>query len=178
MQARDAVERAFPGATSPSSATISFSRDGGLTDADRAYLGSYAAWITGVDSPPEVRSAVTKVDTATSRPELASMLGSPDGALQLVNVNLNVGSAGGAADVIVSALRDHAAATAPAGLVVVAESDRRERVSPRQTLVVVDGFRAGGLCHHDDHQEGAQVHHQVHQQVDHHALHAQGRGRT
>jgi RND superfamily putative drug exporter len=118
VQARDAVERAFPGATSPSSATISFSRDGGLTDADRAYLGSYAAWITGVDSPPAVRSAVTKVDTATSRPELASMLGSPDGALQLVNVNLNVGSAGGAADVIVSALRDHAAATAPAGLVV------------------------------------------------------------
>jgi len=118
VQARDAVEKAFPGATSTSSATISFSRDAGLTDADRTYLAAYAAWITSADAPSPVRTAVTKVDTVDSRPELASMLRSDDGALQLVNVNLNVGSAGGAADVIVSALRDHAATTAPAGLAV------------------------------------------------------------
>ncbi len=116
--ARDAVEQAFPGATSPSAATISFSRDAGLTEADRAYLAAYAAWVTSADAPAAVRTAVTKVDSVDSRPELASMLKSDDGALELVNVNLNVGSAGGAADVIVSALRDHAATSAPTGLVV------------------------------------------------------------
>ena len=43
-QARDAIERAFPGSTSSSSATITMDRPGGLTDADRRWRDEFAAW--------------------------------------------------------------------------------------------------------------------------------------
>ena len=116
MQAHDALERAFPGSTSASSATLSFSRSGGLTDDDRAYMAETAAWITSDAAAAGLRSAVASVDTAESRPELASMLRSADGELELMTVNLTVVMAGGAGDVVVSSLRNHLAATAPAGL--------------------------------------------------------------
>ena len=118
VQAADALENAFPGAAASSSATLTFSRDDGLTDADRAYLESVATWTTSADAPQELREAVLSVDSAISRPELASMLRSSDGVLELLTVNLNVGSAGGLADTIVTQLRDHLADTAPAGLAV------------------------------------------------------------
>ena len=118
VQAADALEKAFPGAAASSSATLTFSRDAGLTDADRTYLQSVATWTTSADAPQELRDAVLSVDSAVSRPELASMLRSSDGVLELLTVNLNVGSAGGLADTIVTQLRDHLAATAPAGLAV------------------------------------------------------------
>ncbi len=117
VQAADALEKAFPGAAASSSATLTFSRDDGLTDADRAYLESVATWTTSADAPRELREAVLSVDSASSRPELASMLRSSDGVLELLTVNLNVGSAGGLADTIVTQLRDHLAG-APAGLAV------------------------------------------------------------
>jgi RND superfamily putative drug exporter len=115
MQAHDSLERTFPGSTSVSSATISFSRDGGLTDADRAFMADTASWITGDESPSSLRDAVTSVDTAASRPELVSMLRSADGALEMMNVNLNVVMAGSAGDVVVGSLREHLA-SAPEGL--------------------------------------------------------------
>ena len=118
VQAGHALETAFPGAAASSSATLTFSRDDGLTDADRAYLESVATWTTSADAPRELRDAVLSVDSAVSRPELASMLRSSDGVLELLTVNLNVGSAGGLADTIVTQLRDHLAATAPVGLAV------------------------------------------------------------
>ncbi|MEW6226028.1 MAG: MMPL family transporter, partial [Chloroflexota bacterium] len=115
-QARRALEAAFPGATATSSATLSFTRDGGLTDADRAYIADTAAWATGTEAPAAVRDAVTDVATAASRPELETMLRSEDGALELMTLNLDVVATGGGADAVVSALREHLAATAPAGL--------------------------------------------------------------
>ncbi len=118
VQAVDALDKAFPGAAASSSATLTFSRDDGLTDADRAYLERVATWTTSADAPQELRDAVLSVDSAASRPELASMLRSSDGVLELLTVNLNVGSAGGLADTIVTQLRDHLASTAPAGLAV------------------------------------------------------------
>jgi len=118
MLANDAIEKAFPGATSTSSATLTFSRDSGLTDSDRAYLDATAAWVTGSDAPAELRNAVTGTASATSRPELASLLKSADGQLQLLLVNLNVSSAGDQAAAVVADLRDHVAATAPTGLAV------------------------------------------------------------
>ena len=118
VRAADALDEAFPGAAASSSATLTFSRDDGLTDGDRAYLASVATWATSADAPGELRDAVLSVDSAVSRPELASMLRSSDGVLELLTVNLNVGSAGGLADTIVTQLRDHLAATAPAGLAV------------------------------------------------------------
>jgi RND superfamily putative drug exporter len=117
VEARDAVERSFPGATSPSAATFSFSRESGLTDADRAYLASVATWLTSSDAPVEVRDAVSGTESAESRPELDRMLRSADGRLELLVVNLDIVTAGGAGGVVVGAMRDHLAATAPAGLV-------------------------------------------------------------
>ncbi|HEY5628057.1 MAG TPA: MMPL family transporter, partial [Candidatus Limnocylindrales bacterium] len=118
MLANDALEKAFPGATATSTATLTFSRDTGLTDADRAYLDATAAWVRSADAPPQLRDAVTGTASATSRPELESMLKSPDGQLQLLLVNLNVSSAGDAASAVVADLRTHIAQTAPSGLVV------------------------------------------------------------
>ena len=118
MLANDALERAFPGATATSTATMTFSRDSGLTDADVAYLTDFATWTTSAEAPDAVRSAVTGTATAASRPELESMLKSSDGQLQLLLVNLNVSSAGDAASAVVAGLRAHAKDTAPAGLTV------------------------------------------------------------
>ncbi len=42
--ANDALEKAFPGSTATSTATLTFSRDAGLTDADRTYIADFAAW--------------------------------------------------------------------------------------------------------------------------------------
>ncbi len=116
VQAQDALERAFPGSAAASSATLAFSRDGGLTDADRAYVEEVAAWITGPDAPAELRAAQLGVDSAESRPELASMLRSSDGVLELLVVNLGIGSAGEQADTVVSQLRDHLAENPRDGL--------------------------------------------------------------
>ncbi|HEY5433867.1 MAG TPA: MMPL family transporter, partial [Candidatus Limnocylindrales bacterium] len=88
--ARDALERAFPGSTANSSASISFERPAGLTDADRAYRDQLAAWIVSADAPAALRDAVTSTESADSRPELKSMLSSPDGQLELLVLNLNV----------------------------------------------------------------------------------------
>jgi uncharacterized membrane protein YdfJ with MMPL/SSD domain len=50
--ARDATEAAFPGSTSATSATITFQRDAGITDADRAYAGTVDAWLTSPRREP------------------------------------------------------------------------------------------------------------------------------
>ena len=113
VQARDALEKAFPGSTSASSATLTFERATGLTDADLAYLDAVAAWVAGADAPAELRAAVTSTDSATSRPELAKMLRSDDGRLELLVVNLDVQTAGDAAALVVDQLRDHLVATGP-----------------------------------------------------------------
>jgi RND superfamily putative drug exporter len=116
MQAHDALEAAFPGSTSASSATLTFSREGGLTDADGAYIEATAAWLTSDEAPQGLRDAVTTVDTADSRPELASALRSDDGELEMATVNLNTVLAGGAGDVVIDSLRDYLATTGPDGL--------------------------------------------------------------
>ena len=114
--ARQALERGFPSEVSAGAATVSFTRDSGLSDADRSYIGRFAAWITSAQAPAALRDVVASVDTAETRPALASMLRSSDGKLELVNVNLTVASvAGGSADAV-DALRSHLAATAPSGL--------------------------------------------------------------
>ena len=66
------LEQAFPGSTATSSATITFTRDTGLTDADRAYLDGFGTWVKSAEAPQSLRDAVTSVDTARTRPELAS----------------------------------------------------------------------------------------------------------
>ena len=117
MRAQGALDRAFPRDTASSSATISFARHGGLTDADRAFIETAGAWITSPDAPDVLRDAVASVDTAESRPELESMLRSDDGELELMTVNVNVSVGGENLATIVSAVRERLAeGDRPAGL--------------------------------------------------------------
>jgi putative drug exporter of the RND superfamily len=114
--ARDHMEKAFPGSTSSSSATITMDRPGGLTDADRAWRDAFTAWTTSADAPEGLRKAVTSTETADSRPELESMLRSDDGTFETFVVNLNTTTAGDATAAVVKSLRERLTATIPAGL--------------------------------------------------------------
>jgi len=116
MVAQDALDRAFPDEASAGTATIAFSRPGGLTDADRTYILATAAWITGPDAPPALARIVAGVVGAGDHPELASLLRSTDGELELLQVQLSVSAFQPEANDAVVPLRDHLAATLPAGL--------------------------------------------------------------
>ncbi|MGZ6270024.1 MAG: MMPL family transporter, partial [Candidatus Limnocylindrales bacterium] len=116
LKARAALAAAFPQDAAASSATLTFLRPTGLTDADRTYVGSVAAWVTGPAAPAALRDLVKSVATAEARPELAAMLRSPDGQLEMLQVNLTVASIGPESDTAVDLLRAHLASTAPAGL--------------------------------------------------------------
>ena len=89
-----APSRARP---STSSATLVFARDGGLTDADRAYIEETGDWLTSDEAPPSCATPSPSVATADSRPELESMLRSEDGELEMMTVNLDVVAAGSGA---------------------------------------------------------------------------------
>ncbi len=115
-QAKAAIERAFPGSTSTSSATITMDRPTGLTDADRAWRDEFTAWVVSDRAPAELRAAATDTATADSRPELEELFRATDGTFELFVVNLNVADAGDAAAAVVGQLRDQLAATVPAGL--------------------------------------------------------------
>jgi putative drug exporter of the RND superfamily len=118
IEARTLLERAFPSEVSAGSTTVAFSRASGLTDADRSYIADVAAWITSPQAPADLRSIVSSVQTPESDPQLASMMRSPDGQLELMNVNLTVASLAGGSGSAVDALRAHVAGTAPSGLQV------------------------------------------------------------
>ncbi|MBI3748642.1 MAG: MMPL family transporter [Chloroflexi bacterium] len=115
VRARVALERAFPREVSAGSATITFSRESGLTDADRAYIAETAAWITGPDAPADLRDIVSSVQTPVSEPELESLMRSTDGKLELMTVNLTVNPLAGG-DRAVEALRAHFGQSLPAGM--------------------------------------------------------------
>jgi RND superfamily putative drug exporter len=114
--AKDAIERAFPGSTSSSSATITMDRPGGLTDADLAWRDAFTAWVVSDSAPERLRSAATDTSTADSRPELKELFRAPDGTFELFSVDLNVADAGDDAKAVVGLLRDHLVETAPPGL--------------------------------------------------------------
>ena len=114
--AQEAIERAFPGSTSASSATITLYRAGGLTPDDIAYRDAYAAWATSDEAPAELRAAATETETADSRPELETLLRSEDDSFEILVINLDVADAGDEATAVVEQLREHLVATTPAGL--------------------------------------------------------------
>ena len=115
IRARVALERAFPREVSAGSATIAFSRESGLTDADRAYIAETASWITGPDAGADLRDIVSSVQTPESDPELASMMRSTDGQLEMMTVNLTVSPLAGG-EGAVGALRAHFEQSVPAGM--------------------------------------------------------------
>ncbi len=116
IQARNVLERAFPKEVSAGSATITFSRDGGLTAADSTYIGEVGAWITSPDAPAGLRDIVSGVQTPESDPQLAPMMRSSDETLEMMNVNLTVSSMAGGAGDAVAGLRTHLEQTVPTGM--------------------------------------------------------------
>ena len=116
IRARTVLEGAFPSGVAAGVATISFARESGLTAADRTYIGQVGSWITGPDAPADLRDIVSSVQTPESDPQLAPMMRSPDGQLELMSVNLTVASLAGGAGGAVDALRTHFAQTVPPGL--------------------------------------------------------------
>ena len=113
VEARAVLARAFPDEAAAGSATVVFARDGGLTDADRAYIDAFPGWATG-ESPAGVRDVVRNVVTLPQKPWLAAMMESADHSTQVATVNLNVAAFQQGATIAVDALRAHFAATAPA----------------------------------------------------------------
>ena len=97
IQAREALERAFPEQVSAGSVTITFSRPSGLTNADSTYIAQFGAWVVGPDAPAGLRDVVSSIQTPETDPELAPIMRSPDGVLEMMNVNLTVSSLAGGA---------------------------------------------------------------------------------
>ena len=116
IQARTLLEKAFPSEVSAGSTTIAFYRATGLTASDRSYIAQVGTWITSPQAPAGLRDIVSSVQTPESDPQLSAMMTSPDGQLELMNVNLTVASLAGGASDAVDALRAHLAQTVPGGL--------------------------------------------------------------
>lgn len=117
VTARGVLARAFPDEVAPGAATVVFARDGGLTDADRAYIEALRSWAT-TEAPPQLRDVVRNVVTLSSKPHLKAMFESADGSVQIATVNLDVASFQEGANTAVDTLRAHLSETAPAGLAV------------------------------------------------------------
>jgi RND superfamily putative drug exporter len=114
LTARNLGRTAFPADSAPSQALIVFSRSQGLTDGDRAAIEGLRTWFEGTGHPAEVLRYVT----AEGSPQLASMLRSSDGVVELARVDLNSPSFLPATNAAIDAVRTHLAAkgTLPSGL--------------------------------------------------------------
>ena len=116
IQAQAVLDRAFPSQAAAGTATLAFWRDGGLTDADHGSIDAAARWLVSSDAPADVRDRVTGVIGAAGHPEMASMLRSSDGQLELVQVQLSAASFQPEAGAAVTAIRDHLRTALPDGL--------------------------------------------------------------
>jgi RND superfamily putative drug exporter len=113
LTARQIVQASFPSDSAPSQALIVFSRSSGLTDADRAAIEGLRPWFEGAGHPANILRYVT----AEGSPQLASMLRSPDGHLELARVDMSTSSFLPATNQTVDAIRAHlASGVLPAGL--------------------------------------------------------------
>jgi RND superfamily putative drug exporter len=94
-------------------ALIVFSRESGLTDADRAAIEDLGEWLDGPDRPESVQAYVT----VARQPSLAPMFRSEDGTVDL-RLDLNEPSFLPAANEAIDSVRAHLAAPGvlPAGL--------------------------------------------------------------
>ena len=110
------VAEAFPSDSAPGQATLVFTRSGGLTESDRAYIAALPDLLTGPGLAEELASTVDSVVTAEGNPELAPWLRSEDGVAEIAQVNLSVGGFEGTARAAVGALRELLAESMPAGL--------------------------------------------------------------
>lgn len=109
-------DESFPSDAAPGQAIVVFSRAGGLTDADRAYIASLPELLSGAELPAELAGEISGVVTAEGSPDLALYLRSTDGVAEIAQVNLSVGSFEATTRSAVAALRDLLADSLPDGL--------------------------------------------------------------
>jgi RND superfamily putative drug exporter len=114
LAARQVDAAAFPSDAAPSQALIVFSRNGGLTDADRAAIDGLRAWMAGAGQV----DGVLRYVTAEQSSSLASMYRSADGVIELARVDLNYPSFVPKTNAAIDAIRAHLGASKvlPAGL--------------------------------------------------------------
>jgi RND superfamily putative drug exporter len=115
LAARNIGAAAFPADATPSQALIVFSRDGGLTDADRAAIEALRSWFTAADCPVHPLRYVT----AEGSPQLAAAMRSSDGVVELAQVNLDSPSFLPVTNTAIDQIRAHLAepGVLPVGLV-------------------------------------------------------------
>lgn len=133
-QADALLRAAFPDDPTRDPAVIVVARPGGLQPGDRAYIQSLADFLRS----PAAAAHVKAVQTAATSPELAPVLRSPDAAAELLIVSLKAQVFSASAERAVSFLRDHLAATTPAGL--QAEVTGLAALASDQTVATLEAF--------------------------------------
>jgi RND superfamily putative drug exporter len=105
LAARQLIKEAFPQDSAVAVALIVFSRDDGLTDADRAAIENLGKWFDGPNRPAAVQGYVT----IGREPSLESMFRSADGAVELARLDLDEPSFLPLANEAIDAVRAHLA---------------------------------------------------------------------
>jgi RND superfamily putative drug exporter len=103
LAARQVIAQAFPSDSAPSVALIVFSRTGGLTGADRSAIEGLRSWFEGSGHP----SGILRYVTAEGAPSLVSMLRSPDGVVELAEIELSSPSFLPQTNAAIDAIRAH-----------------------------------------------------------------------
>ena len=114
LAARNVSTAAFPLDSAKSQALIVFSRQGGLTDADRAAIDGLRSWLVGSGHP----DGILRYVTAEQSPSLASMFRSGDGVVELARVDIDFPSFLPKTNAAIDAIRAHLASSnvLPSGL--------------------------------------------------------------
>lgn len=112
QEADRVLARLFPDDPTRESSIVVFARDGGLTDADHAYVGELTSTLT----TGELAEDVSGVQSTATSPELAAFLRAPDGEAELLIASMADAPFSSSGAAAVERLRDHLEATAPEGL--------------------------------------------------------------
>lgn len=105
------LAEAFPGDPTRDASVIVVAREGGLTEADRAYLGELTTWLTGPENAEDVRA----VQSASTNADLAPFLRSTDGEAELLVTSLIRAPLSLDGARVVERIRAHMDDTAPEG---------------------------------------------------------------
>lgn len=112
QQADRVLARLFPDDPTRESSIVVFARDGGLTDADTAYIAELTATLTS----GELAEDIIGVQSTATSPELAAFLRAPDGEAELVIASMADAPFSTSGTAAVERLREHLDSTAPEGL--------------------------------------------------------------
>jgi uncharacterized membrane protein YdfJ with MMPL/SSD domain len=112
QQADRVLTQLFPDDPTRESSIVVFARDGGLTDADHAYVSELTTSLTSGD----LAGDFTAVQSTATSPELAAFLRAPDGAAELLIASMADAPFSTSGTAAVGRLREHLHQTAPDGL--------------------------------------------------------------